>query len=176
LRGAIYRSLKSNARVTDPNNPLLNILGGEQRVDGLEVETAGKITDKWQIFAGYSFMLSKVVKSSAAAGAPAVGVPLTNVPKHTLSIWTTYDVGKQVELGGGLNYVSSRVARNVTPFSTVPGYYMLDALAKYRLTEQVELQLNVTNILDATYIDQVHPAHIVPGAGRTALVTTNFKF
>jgi catecholate siderophore receptor len=176
LTGAIYRSEKTNARVTDPDNPLLNILGGEQRVDGLEIEAAGRITNAWQVFGGYSFMLSKVVKSSSAANAPVVGAPLPNVPKHTLSIWTTYDVTRQVELGGGLNYVSSRVGRNTTQFSTVPGYYTIDALVKYSLTENLQLQLNVTNILDAYYIDQVHPAHIVPGAGRTALLTTNFKF
>jgi catecholate siderophore receptor len=176
LRGAIYRSEKTNARVIDPNNPLLNILGGDQRVDGLELEAAGKITNEWQVYAGYSLMDSKVIKSSTAANAPVLGAQLANVPKNTFNLWTTYDVTRQVGVGGGINYVSSRVARNTAPFSTVPDYYTIDLMAKYSLTEHVEVQLNLTNLLDAYYIDQVHPAHIVPGAGRTALVTTNFKF
>jgi catecholate siderophore receptor len=38
------------------------------------------------------------------------------------------------------------------------------------------VQLNVYNLTDEYYFDQVHPAHIVPGAGRSALFSTSFKF
>jgi catecholate siderophore receptor len=176
VRGAIFRSEKTNARVTDPNNPLLNILGGDQRVDGLEIEAAGKITNEWQVYAGYSLMDSKVVKTSTAAGAPILGAPLTNVPQNTFNLWTTYDLTKRVEVGGGVNYVGKRLGRNSGQLSSVPDYYTVDLMARYSLTDNVDVQLNVTNLLDADYIDQVHPAHVVPGAGRTALFTTNFKF
>jgi catecholate siderophore receptor len=176
LRGAIYRSEKMNARVTDPNNPLLNILGGDFEVDGLEIEAAGKITEQWQVYAGYSLMDSKVVKTSTAVGAPILGAPLANAPQNTFNLWTTYDVTKQVEVGGGVNYVGKRIGRNTGQLTSVPDYYTIDLMAKYSLTEHVALQLNVTNILDAYYIDQVHPAHIVPGAGRTALVSTSVRF
>ena len=33
------------------------------------------------------------------------------------------------------------------------------------------LQLNVYNTLDRTYYDLLHPFHVVPGAGRSALLT-----
>jgi catecholate siderophore receptor len=176
LRSAVYRTEKMNARVTDPNNPLLNINGGDQEVVGFELEAAGKITEQWQVYAGYSLINSNTIKSSTAVGAPLVGAQLANVPQNTFNLWTTYDVTRQVEIGGGVNYVGKRIGRNTAPLSSVPDYYTIDLMAKYSLTEHVDLQLNITNLLDAYYIDQVHPAHIVPGAGRTALFSTNFKF
>ncbi|HUN48239.1 MAG TPA: TonB-dependent siderophore receptor, partial [Stellaceae bacterium] len=176
LRGAIYRVEKTNARVPDPDNPLLNTLGGDQRVDGFELEAVGRITEAWQVFTGYNFMRGKVIEASPVATTPQPGAPLTNTPKHTLSVWTTYELPWRTEVGGGLNYVSSRVARNTAPFETVPGYYTIDALVKYHLTPNVDVQVNLYNLTDTNYIDLVHPAHIVPGAGRSALFSTNFKF
>ena len=38
----------------------------------------------------------------------------------------------------------------------------------------MSLQLNVNNILDRYYYEGLHNFHVVPGAGRTALVTLNF--
>ncbi len=38
------------------------------------------------------------------------------------------------------------------------------------------MQLNVNNIFDEYYYDQLHPFHVVPGAARTALLSLNFNF
>jgi catecholate siderophore receptor len=48
-------------------------------------------------------------------------------------------------------------------------------MAKYPLNDKVALQLNIYNLTDNKYYDQLHPAHVVPGAGTTALFTVNFK-
>ncbi len=176
IRGAVFRSEKTNARVTDPNNPLLNTLGGNQRADGFELEATGRLTERWQVFAGYAYQDAEVTKSSPLPTSPQPGVALTNAPKHTFNLFTTYELPWGFQVGGGLNYVSGRVARNTPPISTVPGYWTVDALVKYHLAEHVDLQLNLFNLFDEYYIDQVHPAHIVPGAGRTALITTSFRF
>jgi catecholate siderophore receptor len=53
---------------------------------------------------------------------------------------------------------------------------VVDAMVKYRVTDNIELQLNVYNIADHFYYDQVHPGHVVPGAGRSALLSANFRF
>jgi catecholate siderophore receptor len=39
-----------------------------------------------------------------------------------------------------------------------------------------DVQLNVTNLTNAFYFDQLHPGHIIPGPGRTALLGLNFKY
>ena len=76
-----------------------------------------------------------------------------------------------------MNYVSQRVARNsaTTGFEYAPEYITFDAMTKYKLTDNVDLQLNVYNLFDEEYLDLLHPSHSVPGAGRTVMLTTSFK-
>ena len=49
-------------------------------------------------------------------------------------------------------------------------------MAKYPVTEHVSLQFNLNNLTDNQFYDLLHPAHVVPGAGRTALLTLSFKY
>lgn len=175
---SVFRDEKTNARTPDPNNPLLNVVSGDQRVDGFEIGASGHLTEQWQVFGGYAFMSSKVVKSNNPL---EQGNPVANAPQHTFNLWSTYELPWKVEIGGGMNAVSSRNA-STTPntttgvMETAPGYVTFDAMAKYPLTDKVALQLNVYNLLDKYYYDQIHPAHIVPGAGRTVLLTTSVNF
>ena len=88
-----------------------------------------------------------------------------------------------MEVGGGGQFVDSRTASSTTPNDPVtglvrkaPGYWVMNALAKYPLTERVDVQVNVNNLTDKYYYDQLHPGHIVPGPGRSALIGLNFKF
>ena len=39
----------------------------------------------------------------------------------------------------------------------------------YTLTDNLALQVNVFNVANRNYIDEIHPAHIVPGAGTSGL-------
>ena len=87
LSAALFQIEKTNARVPDPFDSAFNILGGNQRVRGFEIGAVGQITERWQIFFGYSFLNSRVVNSTLTA---TVGQPLANTPQHTLSLWSTY--------------------------------------------------------------------------------------
>lgn len=181
VRGALFRTEKTNARETNPANSAEVVLAGEQRVDGVELELTGRLTQDWRVMASYAYMKSEEVSSRFFPN--AVGSPLANVPKQTFNLWTTYSLPWHLELGGGINYVASRTASSTVPFDPmtgllkeVPAYWKTDALIKYRINTHVELQLNLYNLTDNAYYDQIHPAHIVPGAGRSALLTAQFKF
>lgn len=175
---AVFRDEKTNARTPDPNNTLLNILSGEQRVDGFEIGLNGHLTPRWQIFAGYAFLVSEVVKSSNGL---EQGNQIGNAPKHTFNLWTTYDLPHNFQAGGGMKAVASRNASS-TPNATTgailtaPGYVTFDAMVKYQWTEKASIQLNAYNLGDKYYFDQIHPGHVVPGAGRAVLLTTSFSF
>lgn len=59
----------------------------------------------------------------------------------------------------------------------IPSYWRYDAMASYKVSKNVDLQLNVQNLTDKRYFDQVystHMAHVAPG--RTALLGVNFHF
>jgi catecholate siderophore receptor len=179
LRAAIYRTEQTNARETDPTNALFQILAGHARVDGIELEAAGHLTEAWQIYSGYAYMYGIIDESPNND----LGNRLANVPRHTANLWTTYDLPGGFQIGGGANYVSARFA-SATPTTVggvnflkrIPGYVTYSAMGKYSLTEHVDLQVNIYNLLDKYYYDEPHPNHIIVGGGRTALFTTNFRF
>jgi catecholate siderophore receptor len=46
----------------------------------------------------------------------------------------------------------------------------------YQVNKNIQLRLNAINLTDELYFDGVHPAHIIPGAGRTIIGTAIFNF
>jgi catecholate siderophore receptor len=181
--GAVFRQDQTNTRETDPNNALLQILSGDQRVDGFSVGLRGDITELWQAFVGYTFLRGRVMTSVIPN---EVGNPLANTPKNTVNAWTTYKLPWDVQLGAGMDAVSAR-AGGTTPTTTAglaeqgyigqaPGYVIGNAMVKKQLTKKISLQLTVNNLADAYYLDGVHPGHVIPGAGRTFLMTMDWKF
>ncbi|HAJ88791.1 MAG TPA: TonB-dependent siderophore receptor, partial [Pseudomonas sp.] len=83
---------------------------------------------------------------------------------------------QDLTIGGGATYVDSRfgdAANNIE----VPEYWRYDAMAAYRVNKNLDLQLNVQNLTDKRYFDQVYGSHYAHvAAGRTALLSTNFHF
>ncbi len=179
LRAAGFRTDKTNARETV--NATTVVLSGSQRVSGFQIQANGYVTSRWEILASYAYLDGKVTRS--AVFPLAVGAQLANVPRNTFSTWSTFDLPWRLSIGGGADFVDSRTASSTTPLDPVtglvkqvPGYWVFNAMAKYPLSEHVELRANVYNLADKYYYDQIHPAHIVPGAARSALLGITFKF
>ncbi|HWB83231.1 MAG TPA: TonB-dependent siderophore receptor [Bryobacteraceae bacterium] len=181
LRAALFRTEKLNAREPDPNNTLLNVLAGTQRVNGAQIDVRARLTDRWNLLASYADLDGTLISSNYYPA--AIGAPLANVPRHTFNFWSTQQLPWRWETGIGTNFVSSRTASSTAPFDPVtgllkevPGYWTFSAMAKHRLAEHVDLQVNINNITNRYYYDELHPAHIVLGPGRSALAGLKFKF
>ena len=181
LRASVFRTPKTNAREPDPDNPLRQVLSGRQLVDGFETEVSGRLTERWQVMAGYALLNSKVAESVYYP--LSVGSRLANVPRNTFNLWTTFDLPWHFQLGAGTNFVDSRTASSTVPIDPVtglakevPAYWVFNAMVKYQVSERVNVQVNVNNLADRYYYDEIHPAHIVPGEARKALVGLNFRF
>jgi catecholate siderophore receptor len=175
LATAVFQIDKTNARTTDP---LLGVMinEGEQRVRGFEVSAAGTILPSWNIFSGYTFLDSEVIESKDVASGIAVeGKRLPNVAKHTATLWTTWDITQQWQVGGGAFYSSSRYANNINT-NKVPWYVRGDLTAAYRPIKSLELRGNIINVSDERYTDAVHPNHNIPGTARTYLLTATWSF
>ena len=182
VNGSMFRTDKTNAREPDPNNPLLNVLGGQSACGRVSGRVERLSDDRWEILSSYALLDGKVVSSqfyplSVGADSPTF--------RGTLSI-SGPPTGFRGEIwksaGAEISWTS---ARPVPRFPTiqprdllkqVPGYWVFNAMANYPLSERISLQLNLNNLTNKYYYDQIHPAHIVPGAGFTALVGINFKF
>ncbi|MGE8148230.1 TonB-dependent receptor [Pseudomonas frederiksbergensis] len=174
LTAALFRTEKTNARIDDPDGATTQVLDGEQTVNGLELTYTGKLTRNWKVFGGYTYMESEVVKTTLAADK---GNHMPSTPRNNFTLWSTYDlIPEKLTIGGGATFVDSQFG-NVANSVEIPSYWRYDAMASYALTKNVDLQLNVQNLTDKRYFDQVfqtHYAHVA--AGRTALLSANFHF
>jgi len=172
LSGAAFRVDKDNARTPGllPDDPP-QVLQGTQRAKGFELAATGSVTRAWKIFAAYTFIDGKIIKSNTPA---EIGRYFQNTPRNSFSIWSTYRVWK-LNLGLGPRFVDRRYGNN-TNTRYVDPYWTLDALASYPITSKLDLRLNLYNLNNAYYFDRLGGGHLVPGPARVAMVSTNFHF
>jgi catecholate siderophore receptor len=194
VAGAIFRTEKDNARETSPANSLITVLAGNQVVKGGQISVTGRLPHQFDVLGGYAFLHSEVISSQYFPN--AIGAPLANVPKQTFNVWLNRALGFRFTGGLGGNYVASRSASSTIPYvatawagttpanavvtatalKQVPGYWVFNGVISRPITEKISLQANVNNLLNRFYIDEPHPSHLVPGAGRSALFGINYKF
>lgn len=173
LSGAIFRVEKVNARTPgiSPNDPV-QVLEGEQRVDGAELSLEGNLTKAWQILAGYTLLDSETVASNNTA---EIGKKLVNTPRNSFNVWSTYTLRSGFHFGGGARFVDRRFGNTInTRF--VDAYWTFDLMASYPISKHVDLKLNLYNLTDKFYFDRIGGGHIVPGPGRVAMLSTSFRF
>lgn len=125
---------------------------GKVRSRGVEVDLAGSITDNLSVIASYGYTDAKVLDDPDYAGKP-----LPNVPKHTGSVFLSYDIhnvydSNTLTVGGGGHAVSKRSGTNGADYY-LQGYAVADVFAAYKMKLQypVTLQVNVKNLFDKTY-------------------------
>ncbi len=170
LTSAIFRTEKSNARTPGLPGEPATVLDGKQRVDGFEIGATGRLTEDWQIIASYTYLDSEVTESNTPA---EVANRLGNVPDHSGSLWMLYTLPQNIEIGGGVRYVGTRYT-NVANTRRIDDYWVADATLGYDFNPRTTLRLNVFNIFDQRYPDQIGGGHFVPGAGRSAVATLTF--
>ncbi|MGB6194045.1 MAG: TonB-dependent receptor [Terracidiphilus sp.] len=193
--GAWFRTEKDNAHETSPTNSNEIVAAGNQLVKGVQFSAVGRLPEGMDLVVGYAYMDSAVISSQFFP--TAVGYPLANVPRQTFNLFVTHRLPWRLNGGLGSNYVGSRTASSTVPYmptgfapnpngpgyvvtsvamKQVPGYWAFNAMLKRPISEKLEFQANVNNILNRYYIDLPHPSHLIPGAGASALFGINFRF
>ena len=152
LTAALFQTTKTNAREVIGSNVCAV---ASYRVQGIDLEVAGKITDKWSVIGGPVFMQSKILKSQAPTN---TGPPLANIAHASFSLLSKYQVTNEWEVGGQAVYNSRRyggsllaanggTAFNATTFmpsptstnpfvnvpTVLPSYWRFDAFTEYKL-------------------------------------------
>lgn len=175
LTGAVFRIDKTNMRITEPGQSQ-QVLEGAQRVNGLEIGFQGSITPEWRVYGGYTRLNSEIVEAASNAQ-NTVGKDMPMVARDSFNIFTTYDVTRAFTVGIGATF-RDQIYANATNTRWIDDYWRFDAMASYQLTESVGLRLNIQNLTDETYYDNIYRsggyAAIAPG--RVAWLTTDVKF
>src|SRR3569623_1319539 len=173
LNSALFRIQKTNARTQVATGEYS--LAGEVQVDGFEVGVAGRITPKWQLIGGYTLLDAKIVK--AAAFENTEGKVPANTPRHSATLWSTYNFTPEWEFGGGATYMSSRYASN-TNVVDAGSYARWAATVAYH-QPKYDIRLNLLYLTDRRAFVSVIPSdggRSVPDIGRTALQTVTYRF
>lgn len=141
--------------------------------EGFEVEVTGRPLPDWNINLGYSQFKAEDENGVAAN---------TEQPRRLLKLFTTYTVDR-LTLGGGVNYRSEAFTIAPNPVTNAPfrfeqgGFTLVNLMARYALTENVQLQANVENLLDETYYSQMGTfSQYRYGAPRNFNLGATFKF
>ncbi len=164
--------------ITTPNGPQQTYVAAKGVVSkGFELEATGRPLPGWNINASYSQF-----KAEDAAGAPAN----TTQPRKLLKIFTTYDLSGALDgltLGGGVNFRSKAYSSGSNPVTGAAfrfqqdGYTLVSLMARYAVTEQLQLQANVENLFDKKYYSQMgFFSQYRYGAPRNFTISANYKF
>lgn len=179
LTGALFQVTQQNAiEAVDQANGIYAQVG-TTRVKGGEIGIAGKITEQWSVFGGYTYLDGRVLKSARNTAGALVTTPgnvLANTPKNTFAFTSTYAITPALTVGTSAYYVGERFTSSADT-ALVPGYWRFDALAVYRFTENAALQLNVYNIANTKNFETVSGyGSATPGPGRTFILTARMNF
>lgn len=166
---AVFRTDRTN--VINPAAPGSSVLIDGARVEGVELEVQGQLTDRLQVVAGYAYTDSEI-----RDGDKNDGNQLFNTPKNTFSLWNRYAVNDK--LGVAVGVVSrDKMFANDNNKVVLPGYYRVDAAAYYQVNDDLKLQLNVENLLDREYFQNAHNNNnITVGSPTAARVTATYRF
>jgi catecholate siderophore receptor len=172
VSAAVYQLDRTNTRAAGPN-PGEVVLTGAQRSRGFELEAAGELLPKWQVTLAVTQQEAEISQTTSAAPAGR-RVPL--VPEQQFAAWTRYDFSPRIGAGIGVIHQSESFA-SISNAVTLPALTRIDAGLFVKLTDGIEAQLNVENLLGEVYFPTAHnDNNITPGAPLNARLTLRFGF
>ena len=177
-RLAIFHSTKYNERNTDPDSAATAfLLSGQRHTAGIEIDATGRLTPKWEVYGSYMWMpIASIDKAAPTATAgERQGERPSLTPKHSGTVWSTYQFTPELRLGAGVNFRGEQ-APNRNPGWLAPSYATLELMGEYRFNDRYTLKGNVSNVTDKLFADSLYSGHYVPGAGRLTQLTLNVKF
>ncbi len=172
---AFYDLTRTNLPISDPNDPRLTILVGEQRSRGIEFDISGEILPGWNIIAGYAYTDAVITEDDDLL----VGNQLNNVPRHALNLWTTYEIQsgslKGLGFGVGAFYYGDRQA-DLGNTVELPSYVRTDAAIYYK-RDNYRAAINIRNLFDTDYfVSAQNVNRIIPGDPLTIQGTITWQF
>ncbi|WP_454739951.1 TonB-dependent siderophore receptor [Cupriavidus necator] len=165
-----YRISYTNQPISDPVNRGFSIASSGAVSRGFEFELQGQILPGLNVTAQYAY------NNYQQDYAPTVKV---NLPKHTGSVWATYNFRTPIlqgfGVGGGMFFASNQYVGN-TNLYRLPGQVQTDLAVFYR-QKKMGLNLSVKNVFNRKlYYSTVTPSFIPMGPSRTVLLTGTYDF
>ncbi|WP_420476904.1 TonB-dependent receptor [Noviherbaspirillum sp. ST9] len=187
-RGALFRTEKYNERTTDSDFAgSAYLLSGRRHSTGVEFDVIGRLAPQWEVYMSYSYIHKATIDAVGSSTAvPAgltslVGAPVGLTPKHTGALWLSYQATPELRIAGGIHGASVNrpllgTSGAASQTAKAPGYVVGDLMAEYVIDDTWTAQLNINNVTNKTYGDQLYPGFSISGPARTALLTLVARF
>jgi catecholate siderophore receptor len=161
--------------------------GAAYEIHGVDLEVAGKITDKWSVFGGLVLMKSEVTKSlvppaNLALFSSNVGLPLANIANQSFSLLSKYQLNDIWEFGGQAVYRSKIYGGTLLAANqgtSIPSFWRFDAFAEAKINKNWQVKLFVNNIFNKLYYTALYQSatpFVLEAPGRTASVMISARF
>ncbi|VFR55542.1 TonB-dependent siderophore receptor @ Iron siderophore receptor protein [plant metagenome] len=124
------------------------------KVNGLELELAGEVTEGWNVATSYTTFVAKDANDNPIN---------TSKPRSLFKLYTTYRLPGELNrltIGGGVDWQN-----RMYQLATAPGnrrvnvqqgsYALVNAMARFDFTDKVSATLNVNNLFDKKYYSQI---------------------
>jgi catecholate siderophore receptor len=176
VSGALFQTTKDNARENDATGKLTS--NAAYRIQGIDIEAEGKITDRWSIFGGLVLMQSKVTQSNIASN---IGLQLANVAHQSFSMLTKYKFDGDWEVGGQAVY-RSKVYGGTFAANTgneLPSYWRFDAFVEKKIDKNWTMKFYAQNLTNKLYYDTLYRSavpFVAVAPGRAFYLITTAKF
>lgn len=142
---------------------------------GIELDLQGELVRGWSIYAGIAHFTAQ----------DGDGVRLNSqLPRTTAQLFSTYQLPgdwSKLTLGGGAKWQSHFYQAPNTGTSSLGGeqdsYALVSLMARYAITKQTNVAVNVNNVFDKKYALQKGDFDTVGyGAPRNVTVTLNYRY
>ncbi|MCL2898284.1 TonB-dependent siderophore receptor [Brenneria tiliae] len=177
---ALYRIIQANRAVADINCPdgdSCYRAEGKVRSQGVELEVSGKLTEGWQLFAGYTLTNTKYLEGKESERGQNYS-PYT--PQHMLKLYSSYNLPgalNQWTLGAG---VTAQSDTNTTYNVYQGGYTLVNANITYQYDKHLSFNLTGNNLTDKTYYRTLNNRSIngynFYGDPRNFMLTAKYTF
>lgn len=152
ITSSIFQLDRDSGTTVDPNDAGNLILIGS-RTKGFELTANGQITENWSVNAGYSYLDAD--ERGRFDGILSANRTLSQVPKHMFSLWYQYEVTEDLGIGLGVTHQSQQFA-SISNAVALPAFTRVDMAVFYKVSDLVQVQLNVENLFDTDYFPAAH--------------------
>jgi iron complex outermembrane receptor protein len=149
-----YDDLRSIELATRPGPvPLVLANGQEGKSYGSELVARYRATDWWQLQAGWS-ELRVEIRPKPGSIDRTFGAAEAADAKHHLSVRSSFDLPRNLELDAGYRYVS----RLTNPILLTPGYSELDLRLGWEPVPRLEVSITGQNLLHDRHVEFAAPS------------------
>ncbi|WP_175652055.1 TonB-dependent siderophore receptor [Pseudomonas sp. Marseille-P9899] len=137
---------------------------------GYDLELSGELLPGWNISTSYTHSATKDADGDRT---------LTSVPIDMIKLWSTYNLQggwNRLTVGGGVNWFGPTHVEFGNFQVTQGDYAVVNAMARYKVSEHLSGSLNLNNLFDKTYLTSIHGAQGLYGNPRNFAVSARYDF